>query len=271
MKTENAVTQEQDFLLGRECALAASSIGQGLTLIRKYDYVKHAYGTQAFFSLSIGIERLLKIILIYNHRRINNNKFPDNGVLKKAGHEIKSMYEIAIGIANEIGQADIYSPLKADRIYDLIIDFLTDFAHSSRYYNLDTLTGHQNKTDEPLRRWNTKINKIIVERHYRYNQKKVEEIEKLTDAFGGHFLVSFDNEDGKEISNIKDLYLEGLTVDVKQKYSMFYIYCIVRFLSELLRHLSTNFYPNVSEYFTIFRISDDAYVKRIKSWDLYQK
>ncbi len=64
--------------------------------------------------------------------------------------------------------------------------------------------------------------------------------------------------------------MEGLTVDVKQKYSMFYVYCIVRFLSNLLRFLDINFYPSVSEYFAIYRIPDDAYVKRLKSWDLYQ-
>jgi len=269
MRTEHIVTQEQDFLLSRECALSASSIGQGLTLIRKYDYVKHSYGTQAFFLLSIGIERLLKIILIYDHRRTNNNKFPDNGVLKKAGHEIKSMYETAISIADEIGQSDIYASLTTDPVYDLIIDFFTDFAYSSRYYNLDTLTGHTNKTYEPLRYWNTNINKIIIERHYRQNQKKVEEIRKLTEIAGERFLVSFVNEEGKEISNIKDFYMEGLTVDVKQKYSMFYIYCIIRFLSKLLNCLDVNFYPSVSEYFTIFRIPDDAYVKSKKRWDPY--
>ena len=61
MNKQGTVTQEQDFLLSRECALAAFSIGQGLTLLRKYDFVKHAHASQAFFQLSIGIERLLKI------------------------------------------------------------------------------------------------------------------------------------------------------------------------------------------------------------------
>ena len=271
MSTENTVTQEQEFLLGRECAQAALSIGEGLTLIRKYEYVKHAYGTQAFFMLSIGIERLLKIILIYNHRRTNNNDFPDNAVLKSKGHKIKSMFDFAINIADEIGQSDIYEPLKTDPIYNLIIDFLTDFAHTSRYYNLDTLTGFPNSTNEPLREWNIKINKIIIERHYKHNTRKSEAIESLTSSIGENFLVSFDNEEGKKITNIKDFYLEGLTVDVKQKYSMFYVFCIVRFLSELLWHLDKNLYPFVSEYFVDFRQPDDAYVKRRKVWNLYNK
>jgi hypothetical protein len=266
-----SVTQEQDFLLGRECALAAMSIGQGLTLIRKYDYVKHAYGTQAFFMLTIGIERLLKVIIIYNHRRLNNNSFPNNAELKSAGHKIDTLYKKAKQIADDIGKPELYKPIDDDPIFSLIIKFLTEFAHNARYYNLDSLTGHPNSTDEPLRAWNKKINKIIVERHYRHNKEKEEAIINLSNAVGSHFMVSFDNEDGNKVDNIKDFYLQGMTVDVKQKYSMFYIYCLVRFFSNLLWNLDKAFYPVVSEYFSKFRISDDAYVKSRKTWNPYEK
>lgn len=266
---QGTVTQEQQFLLSRESSLAAMSIGQGLTLIRKYDFVKHGYGSQAFFMLSIGIERLLKLIIIYNYRRINNNQFPDNKILKKAGHDIKSMYDVAMQIALEIGEADLYKPLVSDPIYTIIVDFLTDFAHNSRYYNLDSLTGNPNNTDEPVRSWNEKINKLIVERHYKDNPRKIAYKESLTKIAQPHFIVSFNNEQGKEINNLKDFYIEGLTVDVKQKYSMFYVYCIARFLSNLLWNLDKNLFPLVSEYFKDFRISDDSYVRRLKVWNPY--
>lgn len=265
-----SVTQEQAFLLGRECAQAAMSLGQGLTLIRKYDYVKHAYGTQAFFMLTIGIERLLKIIVIYDHRQLNNNAFPNNAELKNAGHKIDKLYKRAKDIATRIGQPELYKPIEDDPIFALIIKLLTEFAQNARYYNLDTLTGHLNSTDEPLRAWNKTINKAIIERHYRHNKKKEEEIINLSNAVGNHFLVSFDNEEGTGIDNIKDFYLEGMTVDVKQKYSMFYVYCLVRFFSTLLWHLDKGYYPMVSEYFGKFRITDDAYVKSRKTWNPYE-
>ncbi|OAV70984.1 hypothetical protein Barb4_00965 [Bacteroidales bacterium Barb4] len=271
MNAINSVTEEQKFLLCRECSLAALSIGDGLTLIRKYDFVKHGYATQAFFMLSIGIERLLKIILIYHHRKNNNNKFPDNAVLKKIGHNIKSMYDSAISIADEIGNPDIYKPLKADPIFDLIIDFLTDFARSSRYYNLDILTGNTNQTDEPLKKWDSTINKIIVERHYKHNPQKSKVTLKSAEAIDNIVNVSFYNEQGEGVNNIKDFYLEGMTVDVKQKYSMFYIYCIIRFLSNLIFYLDKNYYPFVSEYFSIFRLTDDTYIRKCKTWNIYKK
>lgn len=265
------VTQEQDFLLGRECALAASSIGSGLTLLRKYDFVRHAYGTQAFFMLSVGIERLLKIIVIYDYRRKNNNIFPSNGVLKKSGHNIKSLYKYSINVAEELNLLKLYETLKIDPIYDLIIDFLNDFANAARYYNLDSLTGQSNKSEEPLRNWNNSINSIIVKRHYKPNLKKESIINELSDIIGEHVLVSFDSEKGDKICNIKDFYLEGLTVDVKQKYSMFYVYSIVRFLSKLLWQLDQNYFPVFSEYFNDYMIFDDKYVRSKKVWNIYEK
>ena len=264
------VTKEQEYLLGRECALSAMSIGQGLTLIRKYDFVKHAYGTQAFFMLSIGIERLLKVILIYNHRRKNNNDFPNNAELKKYGHKIKPLYENALKISEEIGMPELSQELTSDPIFDQIVEFLTKFSNTSRYYNLDTLTGSSNDTDEPLRMWNKEINKVIVERHYRHNDNKANFIKELTDAIGKNFLVEFDTDEGKKINNLRDFYLEGMTVTVKQKYGMFYLYCMIRFLSDLLWHLDKNYFPMVSEYFVIFRNSDNAYVKGRKTWNPYE-
>lgn len=269
MMQQFSVTKEQEFLLGRECALAAMSLGEGLTVFRKYDYVKHAYGTQAFFLLSIGIERLLKIILIYNHRRKNNNDFPSNAELKKAGHKIKSLYQVALNIANEIGEPELYLELVSDPIFDQIIDFLTEFAHNARYYNLDTLTGQLNSSGEPLSVWNKKINPIIIERHYRHNEEKANFIKELTNAIGDNIMVSFKNEEGNEINNLRDFYLEGMTVTVKQKYGMFYLYCIIRFLSKLLWNLDKEYFPMVSEYFAIFRNTDDVYVRSRKTWNPY--
>ena len=77
---------------------------------------------------------------------------------------------------HDIGKPELYKPIDDDPIFSLIIKFLTEFAHNARYYNLDSLTGHPNSTDEPLRAWNKNINKIIVERHYRHNKKKEEAI-----------------------------------------------------------------------------------------------
>ena len=50
--------------LSNEASLTASLLGNGLNALRKADLYNKGLYYQAFFSLSIGIERLLKIIVI---------------------------------------------------------------------------------------------------------------------------------------------------------------------------------------------------------------
>ena len=56
--------------LANEANLTASLLGNGLNALRKADLYHKGLYYQAFFSLSIGIERLLKIIII-NEYRVN--------------------------------------------------------------------------------------------------------------------------------------------------------------------------------------------------------
>jgi hypothetical protein len=46
----------------REAAIAGQSIGAGLAALRKANYAATGLYSHAFFSLTIGLERMLKII-----------------------------------------------------------------------------------------------------------------------------------------------------------------------------------------------------------------
>jgi hypothetical protein len=62
-------------LLNREAALSAQLLGNGLTSIRKYDFSSKGIFYSGMFSISIGLERILKIILVLDYQ-IKNSKFP---------------------------------------------------------------------------------------------------------------------------------------------------------------------------------------------------
>lgn len=51
---------EKERILANEAALTASLLGNGLNSLRRADMYNKGLYYQAFFSLSIGIERLLK-------------------------------------------------------------------------------------------------------------------------------------------------------------------------------------------------------------------
>lgn len=84
-----------------------------------------------------------------------------------------------------------------------------------------------------------------------------------------HTYTLMRHEDGQEINNLMDFYLKGDTVSIKQKYSMFYLYEIIRFLSDLLGelHFQGHLYPILQEFFAIFRNDDKTYVINKKSWN----
>ena len=79
---------DKERVLANEASLTASLLGNGLNALRKADIYNKGLYYQAFFSLSIGIERLLKIILITQYRCAHEGDFPVDLDLKKIGHDL---------------------------------------------------------------------------------------------------------------------------------------------------------------------------------------
>ncbi|WP_432405730.1 hypothetical protein [Wukongibacter sp. M2B1] len=75
------ITTTQEAILLKEAGLASSSLEYGLTILRKAELTRKAEYYQAFFQLSIGLERLMKIIIIENYLGVEK-KFPSNSILK---------------------------------------------------------------------------------------------------------------------------------------------------------------------------------------------
>lgn len=262
------VKPEQDFLLLiREAGLASMAIGEGLTFLRKNNFTKHPYALYSFFSLTTGLERLLKLILIYEYRKVNSD-FPKNNYLKKYSHNLIDLFEKAKQIANSIGCVETYSDVN-NKICTNILILLNEFAKSSRYYNLDMLSGHSQQYDEPLKRWNELVNNEIISLHYKV-PKGLDEIDDAIESVHTNITVLHYDYSGNEINSLGKLVKAGRTFEVCSKYSMLYCYKIVRFLATLLKKLeSSENQPFISEYFAHLRLADDKYVLKRKTWHLY--
>lgn len=79
---------EKERLLANEASLTSSLLGNGLNALRKASIYNKGLYYQAFFSLSIGVERLLKIIIITQYRSEHNGDFPVDIDMKKIGHNL---------------------------------------------------------------------------------------------------------------------------------------------------------------------------------------
>ncbi len=266
-----SLNKDREYLIHLECSLAGTSIAQGLTLLGKSHFSRNGYGLQSFFMLTIGIERLLKLILIFNYRRLNNDSFPPDGYLKKFSHDIDKLYAHAQSIADEITCSDLYKELSSDPIFELILGFFTLFAKTSRYSNLDQLQGPDTKNIKPLEDWNAEINEEILRRHSTTRSaQKGKAIKEVGSRLDDIFFVDVRGPQGKKIDSVTGFLNEELSLPIKQKHSVMYVYKIVQFLCKLLDYLDTWQTPYVKEYFQLFTYPPND-IKSKKSWDIYKR
>lgn len=109
----------------------------------------------AFFNYAIGLERLLKVILMLDHWH-DERKFPNNDRLKKyggkSGHNVAMLHESMLPLFPKY-HLERNNKWELDAINKDILNFLADFANGSRYFNLDQLAGSSNHGENPIYRW----------------------------------------------------------------------------------------------------------------------
>jgi len=260
-----------DELLIREAAMSSQLIGSGLTSIRKYDFTSKGTFYTGMFSVSIGIERILKLILLLDHK-ITNDSYPDNNFLKQKGHKIKRLVSDCRAINDKLCNSS--SLVKSEVFFNdiligKIVDYLTEFSISSRYYNLDVITGNPKNTNEPLAKWTNDICKIIVDRHPP-SKKKLAEFNEYADTYNDRSIVMHTHEDGSHIGDLHNFVNQSALIEGKQGYSVYYLYKIVDFSVKLLTELDFNLNSQLylRENFTNLLMYDTtcSAIRRRKNW-----
>jgi hypothetical protein len=262
--------------LNRELALATSAVCIGLTALRKADFATPGTYTQAFFNLTIGIERLGKLAYILDYCVSNSGKLPTNGELKGSfGHDIEKLVSACREIRSKFPNDDSLAAYPADAITEAAVACLSGFAKKTRYYNLDLLVGSGPGVErDPIAEWDKRVNQPILAKHY--NPTRRDEDQRRADALGtllNEFsFVNFVNEDGSQINDAPTMLRRTDEARVAQKWAYLYVARIVRFLALLLDDLHyesarqrLEFIPFVGDHMGMFRNSD-AYLRSRKTW-----
>lgn len=261
--------ESADLLLTREASLAAMSLGVGLTHVGKYNYTATGFFYSGMFSLCIGLERVLKLIIIDEFRLRNGGDFPSNKNLKEGyGHKIDDLLNSALNFARNY-RLDVDFSIQNDEVYRPIVSFLTDFAHKARYYNLDTLTGCAQPGNEPLVRWDKEVSSIIIGRHYRPTKRRQQEMKMVAQIMSPFTMVRHTVDDGRQINDMFSEVQESAKIATKQKYGRYYLYQIVRMVCDIQRELEYkgNFFPYLREFFSIFVNTDRDWILSRKTWN----
>jgi hypothetical protein len=141
-------------LLAQESHLTKNTILSSFDLLLKANFFqdKDGYFYSAFFHLTIGLERLMKLAVVSDYMLKNNYTAPTEKYLRKNfGHEINVLYEKTSNLSKEYLLNPIVLPVEDSNDYELL-GFLTKYGTRTRYFNLNEL-GNATQDKSPLQEW----------------------------------------------------------------------------------------------------------------------
>lgn len=267
--------------LSREAGLAAEHLAIGATALGKANYAQPAYYGQAFFALTVGLERATKLALVVDHALEHSGTFPQQRVLRDYGHKLDELLEQADEIAKRRGLTAAEERLPRTLIHEGIIKVLSDFASNvTRYYNLDLVTGDPRaaKHDDPIRAWFDLVITPILTAHYsqRHHDEHQHNARQVSELLSGHASVLYHSECGDTLDSVFEASMQTDIIEFARPYARMYVMQIARFLALLLSELGYAAYgshidtvPHLSDFFGIFNNSDN-YFRSKETWSIYR-
>lgn len=266
--------------LGREASLVRHLIGSGATAIGRANYAdKMGEYYTAFFGLSVGLERLSKLILVANYAIENSGKMPDEKVVRKFGHKLIDLANEVESISEKMQLSLRYSR-PTQKIPQKILECLDSFADArrGRYANFASLDNPNLTADEPINKWWGEVAECILEKHYygKAAQKRVESRAELIDSMISPFtMVIQTNESGHTMQDVESASIRTGQNAIVQKWGRYHSLAIARWLSTVLSKLSQiacythkiDGFFGLNEYFYSYTV-DDSFLKTRKVWPL---
>ncbi|KGV57525.1 hypothetical protein [Burkholderia pseudomallei] len=267
--------------ISREAGIAAEHMAIGVTALGRANYAQHAWYGQAFFALSIGMERAAKLALTVDHAVQNQGRFPENRQLREYGHNLKALLGCVDAMVESGRLGDDVVRLPDSEIHQSVIEILSDFASNiTRYYNLDVVTeaaGVSNKTD-PIAAWFQCVTLPIIKSHATEAQfSRVTRGARLAELLLEPVaMVIHHAETGDSLDTVFDASLQTGLTELAAPYVRLYTMQIIRFISHAISELGYLAHaakledvPYLSEFFAIFN-NEDSYLKSRKTWSIYR-
>jgi hypothetical protein len=152
----DSMTDKTFVLFQQEGYLFHSCLTTGVTALRTANVLAKGQLYVAFFQLSIGLERLMKVILIID-RIAATGKPPIEKELKdQYGHDLVTLFR---SVERVLGAVKTPPPDLAPLTFG-ILKFLSEFAKTTRYFNLGVLTRGGSAID-PLEHWDNLLSSIL--------------------------------------------------------------------------------------------------------------
>lgn len=264
----------------QEAMLVRHLVGAGATALGQANYAnKKGEYYRAFFELSVGMERLAKLILVVDYALTHEGKLPNEKYLRDFGHLLKKLFTAVDQVASTHSLKLRYQR-PTDAVAAAIVENLDAFADAKRgrYANFAALGNPQSGSHEPIAKWWTEVAEAILRDRY-YGKKVQERVEgnaRVVGAMlGGYATVRHTTETRERLSDLELASRRTGQTELVQKWARYHALTIVRWLSDVYRELSefAVYKQNLDaffgswEFFDTYRVDDD-FMKTRKIWPL---
>jgi len=264
----------------QEAMLVRHLIGAGATALGQANYAnKKGEYYRAFFELSVGMERLAKLILVVDYALTHGGNMPDEAHVRKFGHDLNGLFAAVEQVAAS-HQLKLEYHRPTDAVANAIIENLDAFADAKRgrYANFAAMGNPGIDQHEPIAKWWNEVAEAVLRDRY-YGKKAQERVENNARAISlvmGEFTMVHHTTETRE--HLGDLELASRRTgqtELVQSWSRYHALTIVRWLSDVYRELSefAVYHKDLDaffgswEFFDSYRV-DDGFMKSRKIWPL---
>lgn len=218
----------------REAAISGNLLSVGLSALKKTNFTKLGLYGEGFFSLSMGLERLLKIVCLLDWF-ITNNRFPSDQEMRCFGRDIEDLFARVDDIRqkHKVRNDALIPP---DSIEHELFRYISNFSMSTMYFNMDFFTAgpKAGRSDDPVSEWFDPVASKIFAKHLLDKQRaKISHHAALVDELTENLsLVGMKSSIKAKPQDIEAAQQE--LNKVLQKYVAFYCARICRYLYEIL-------------------------------------
>ena len=268
------------FLLEQEGLLAQACLCNGLTALRQANLGdKKGRFYSAFFELSIGFERLLKLILILDHMAKNKLEPPSSKYIEDFRHDLMQLFD-ATKIACTARGLTFLDDFPTDSLSIRILEFLNRFADTGgRYSNINKLTGHKRQASaDPIVKWGEIASRIMFEQATLREQQRAHLNGWVASAAFGGAATSLISNLNQQPMDVTQLHVRTSELDTAAKHAIYALVTLISVLREVIDSMCSSAWaanppaksviahvPDMKEFFQ-FAWANRQYVMRKRKW-----
>lgn len=268
------------FLLEQEGLLSQACLCNGLTALRRANLGdKKGLFYSAFFELSIGFERVLKLVLILDHMARNKLVPPDSKTVEDYGHKLRSLFDATKCVCATHG-VTVLDAFQADSLSIVILGFLDDFAHpGGRYSNINKLTGHRHQAmADPIVQWGEIASQIMQTKATPRERQRAQLNGQMASAAFGDAAASLMSDMDQRPMDVARLFTRASELDAAARHAIYALVTLIAALRDVIDSLCDSAWaanppgkgsvaevPYMKEFFQ-FAWADRQYVMRKRRW-----